>query len=430
MSAHSTYSGSKAPRVIRCPGSVAAGWSAEDKSSEYADEGTAAHTLSAWCLEKNQDAAEYIGEVIHVYEDDEKTVRRSFEVDDDMAEPVQTYVDQIRALPGEKLIEVRVDYSDIIGVPEQGGTSDCVVLNFEAEELGVHDLKFGRGVKVWASYIEDDVTYPNEQLAAYAMGAIKDYDLVSWARVKLAIHQPRLGHYDEYIITVDELRAFAQSYRAAVAEAESGFEERDKDTEVGQRSPLSRDELHKRGMLRPGEKQCRWCPVAEDGDGCPALTNQARSNAFEDFEKAIAKNVDELPVSKLPTPEELAVIETYVKGAYARITKEIRARKKVEGWILGRGSLGPRKWVKGKLKEIEKKLKGFRIKAADLYKKTLLTPTQAEKKLKPEQYAKLEEAGLIERKEGSEHVMPAHPNAQVIDLANVNELLCDDSDLI
>ncbi len=55
MVAHALLSPSSAERWMQCPGSVALSYGAPDSSSEYADEGTAAHELAAMCLRAYHD---------------------------------------------------------------------------------------------------------------------------------------------------------------------------------------------------------------------------------------------------------------------------------------------------------------------------------------------------------------------------------------
>ena len=50
------------------------------------------------------------------------------------------------------------------GVPEQFGTSDTVIIREAERLLIINDLKYGRGVQVWAE--------ENEQLMLYALGEI------------------------------------------------------------------------------------------------------------------------------------------------------------------------------------------------------------------------------------------------------------------
>ena len=57
--------------------------------------------------------------------------------------------------------------------------------------LSIEDLKYGRGVEVYAA--------ENEQLMTYAAGVVEDYEMAGYevARVIVAIHQVRKNHMSE-----------------------------------------------------------------------------------------------------------------------------------------------------------------------------------------------------------------------------------------
>src|SRR5690606_6572886 len=121
---------SSAHRWLRCLGSVLG--AQEETSSEFADEGTAAHELASQCLVCGTHAVDHLGQVIDVKNDD-GTVRRSFTVDEDMASYVQVYVDSIRDRLHEGaqlLVEQRVDTGirDDEGNPIDG-TGDAIILS-------------------------------------------------------------------------------------------------------------------------------------------------------------------------------------------------------------------------------------------------------------------------------------------------------------
>lgn len=427
MSAHALLSPSSAPRWMRCPGSVALSYGAPDGSSQYADEGTAAHTLAAQCLtSKQQSASASLGAFIPVMNDD-GTVRASFQVDDEMADAIQVYVDAILREPGALLVEQRVDFSAAIGVPNQSGTADAIKLDYEAGILGVHDLKYGRGVKVYAGYRDDaGVPHPNEQLALYALGALHEHDLsAEWNTVRMCIHQPRIDHFDEFEMTVAELRAWGQEARAKAAEAMSVFK--------ANGTPIPGADLS--GMLNPGEKQCRFCKAA---DMCPVL--RARNDALvfdaldeqpvnhEQAVEAVQRATEAPNLDNLPQPEDLELLEIFLTAARSRIQRELQAGHKVRGWKLVQGKKGARQWITNRVEDVEKLLKKMRLKADEIYTKKLVSPTQAEKLFKGtnkwEQFAE-----FITQSEGGEHVAPESDPRPAIEKADVTALLGDDSDL-
>jgi hypothetical protein len=148
---------------MRCGGSVAAERGLVDNGSKYAAEGTAAHELASKCLEFDADATALIGDTITVGQFE-------FTVTADMAGHVNDYCKLVReyAQGGQLLVERRVDFSDVIGVPDSTGTSDAIIIH--PDRITVVDLKYGMGERVDAT--------ENEQLQMYALGAVHDYGML------------------------------------------------------------------------------------------------------------------------------------------------------------------------------------------------------------------------------------------------------------
>ena len=419
---------------MRCPGSVALSHGVVDTSSVYADEGTAAHTVAAACLHGGFDAEQMIGQTIKVVEDDGTTVRRSFVVDPDMASFVQVYVDAMRRTTGEKLYEQRVDFSQYIGVPESKGTSDCVVLDTATKTLESHDLKFGKGVKVDVGTVDE----PNEQLALYLLGSLSDNDLLEdWEHFKMGVHQPRIGadgHRDELELDRPQLMRFAQSARAAAAEAMSCFTMDPGGSELV--AKYTAQELDRLGMLKPGTKQCQFCPAAEAGL-CPKLEREVRritrkaSNA--DFGEPVMVKPDTVAIDILDTytSAELDLIELFVAGIRSRVQRELQMGRKLKHWKIVKGKVGARRWVKEQLDAAAKVMKKVLGKAA-YTEPELLSPTQAEtalKKLKKKDKYELLRP-YITQNEGGEHVVDINDPAPAIEKADVSALLDADGDLL
>lgn len=251
MSEHSILSPSSAHRRVRCLGSLAACKGIPNPNSSYAAEGTAYHLISSMCLETGGNAADYVGQTVHVLKSGSAVLAPlgqpnaaaefSFVIDEENAAYAQVYIDAIRRLPGEKMYEVRIDTSVVVGVEGQGGTGDAVTLDYENLTIHVDDLKFGRGETVYAD--------GNEQCIEYGAGALWMFDMLAeWKYVKVGIHMPRLRFYDERTYTVDELREWITRNRPLEQEAYRLWKE-------GTPAEI-------RAAMKPSPKGCRWCPLS------------------------------------------------------------------------------------------------------------------------------------------------------------------------
>ena len=124
---HAPLSPSAADRWFTCPGSIVLSKGMPERSSEFAKEGTLAHSVAEAMLN---------GGV--------------FEATDEMTEQVGVYVNYVDELANhpEAILhtEVKVKVSD-----DLWGTADAVVWRPDQKTLYVADLKFGAGVGVEVS---------------------------------------------------------------------------------------------------------------------------------------------------------------------------------------------------------------------------------------------------------------------------------------
>lgn len=423
MSKHALFSPSGASKWIRCPGSLTLERGKANPSSKYAIEGTAAHTLAEKVLTDGQHYANaYLGEVLEIADGG---LTHPVEVTEDMVENVQDFVDAVFArieefkLLGEVeavelKVEQEVDFSGVIGVPEQFGTADIVILVHYADGttlLSVEDLKYGMGVAVEAE--------GNEQLTTYAAGIYDHYSLVyDITKIIMAIHQVRLHYISETELTPNEVLEFGVNLRKAAQTAYTVYNS-------GTQTPAS---LLEAGLLEPGDKQCRWCRAAAD---CPALADRAFtevSSEFEDFDDKpeaaltlipkIAEEVAEGKAGNERLGKMFAAVELWdilIKAVQARVSTELLAGRDVPGYKLVAGRRGHRKWTSNTL--AEDTLKAMRLKQDEMYTRKLISPAQAEKQLKksnPRRWNKL--LDIIEQPEGNPSVAPISDKRPALDL--------------
>jgi len=345
---HSIFSPSKAHRYVRCPGSVAMESVCPDKTSGYAIEGTAAHKFSEMVLTGTVASAnEMLGETLRWMENG---VAVTWKINADMVDHVQRYVDRIRErvaefemLPDVKkvtlLVEQKVDFSAVVGIPNQFGTADIIIeveFNDGSLILSVEDLKYGMGVKVDA---ED-----NEQTMTYAAGVLSAYELVGAVvrKIYVAIHQIRVGHHPEVEYTVDEIQAFVEKLHEAAQLAHANLVVFNETNDAA------------RLNLTPGDKQCRFCRAKAH---CPALTGAVMSTVIDDFDavddgdekESVEKSVKGMGMVTLDAlsryMQAIPLIEDWCKAVRARVEAEMFAGKTVPGFKLVEGKRGARAWT-------------------------------------------------------------------------------------
>ncbi len=334
MSHSKLFPPSASSRWIACPGSVAFPENQGDgTSSTFADDGTATHH---WASEDLLGRPGKIGDVLTIN-------GKEYILDEERAERIAGYVDDVRrrSIGGYLYVERHVQL-DILGAGE-GGTSDaCIVI--PQRKLGIiEDLKDGSGEKVYASYLVQpatdttpEVREPNPQLALYALGMLPEFELFGEIdEVLLVIYQPKLGHVDEFKISVVDLRFFGSKASNAVELARAAL-------------VAGPDSTTTLGYLNPGTRQCRWCRAKAR---CPELARFVADEVRADFDTIAAES------PKMPTSEQLAkaynavpLIEMWCKSVKTEAWNAVTAGKEVIG-VDGKplkfveGKQGDRKWV-------------------------------------------------------------------------------------
>jgi hypothetical protein len=413
--AHALFSPSSAHTWIECKASTAAQIGQPDDSSEFADDGSASHELAKWCLDAGTDAAAYIGRVIAIGD-------REFDVDDERAEYVQMYLDDIRnrkaayELTGatvQMFVEQRLSIEHITGEKGAKGTSDCVLIaswDDGRAEICVIDLKYGRGVAVEA--------VRNYQGMIYAHAALHEHsDFFDFTNVRIVIHQVRLSEKpSEWEIEPAQLQQWIQYVAKPAAEQAMLY------VESVDFVPLAL------GDFVPGEKQCKFCKAKAV---CPALAAHVEATIGADFETIVdnaEKQITGGPeVAELLDADALGriypaldLIDGWMKAVRGRIEHELLQGNAVPGLKLVQGRKGARKW--SSTDEAEALLKSMRLKQDEMYQFKVISPTQAEKLLakdSPRRWKKAE--ALIVQPNGSPSVAPESDKRPALVIAPVAE---------
>lgn len=383
---HAKLSASGAHRWINCPGSVRLEALCPDESSFNADEGTAAHSLAEMCLTQNRPASDFIGRIIRV--DD-----RQFEVDEDMSTNVQSYVDFVTGLPGDvKLFEQRVDYSHAIGQPDSFGTSDAIVIDTAAKRITVVDLKYGMRLV----YAEN-----NPQGLLYAIGALPIAGLFAPEidEVEIVIHQPRKDHIDRWVVTRDTIDVWVRDFGTAAA------------LTTVEDAPLV-----------PSEKACQYCKAKATCPALGALVNEytTQDKDFLPWEDLTEDTIAHPSWNLSDVLPKIELIEAWCEAVKAEAYKRLSTGQAVKGFKLVKGKEGNRKWFDTDV--VESAFQALHIPDEQIYKKTVISPTQAEKVLKtnPAAWAKLE--GYIERAEAKLVMVPETDPKPAVAIAQFQDL--------
>lgn len=335
---HAQWSASATERNWNCPGALALTDGLPETTSEAADWGTAAHQIAEKCLRQGVQADSFIGET-------EKGKKHSFEVDEEMADTAQQYVDYCRsriaayeAETGEKplfFIEQRFSLADLNPPFEAGGTGDFVIYFLRWELLEIVDLKGGRGHVVEA--------IGNPQLRTYALGAMLANKGLKVKTIKVTIVQPRAPHKDGRIRSesfhVVDLMEWTTDLLAAMLRSAQAIADMEKVD-----CNLIPQKLWDVTHLNAGD-HCKFCKAA---GFCPALEQRSLDAAgvwFDDLDNARISNTPDSmdPAELAKRLDMLDMIGEWINAvrAYAHAQAEIGVE--IPGYQLVE-KIGHRKW--------------------------------------------------------------------------------------
>lgn len=353
---HSIFGPSSAHRWFICPRSLVAGHLAGDRPTVYAAEGSIAHWLAEDWL-TNGYPYRHLGTV---HEKDGFEI----EITEEMISYVEEYVGWVSTMKGRHYVEVKVDLTEYTPVPSFG-TADHIFADWN--ELTVTDLKYG---KVIVDAEE------NKQGLCYALGAFQELDwLYDFQSIKIQICQPRRDHYDYWEIDRKRMLGFGEELRDAAKRAWSPD-----------------------APYNPDPAACEYCPARFT---CPALADVLVSVAaakFDDLDdddglvyhhnRTVAVIEQEiisepmLPDYKDMPLDQLAriyrwrpIMEKWFRESYDYLLRQLELGHEVEGYKLGKGRAGNRKWTD--TKAANRALRNYGIDRIDLYDHKFVSPAQA-----------------------------------------------------
>ena len=192
---HAILSASSSHRWLHCNPSARLEQEFEDRETEAAKEGTAAHAL---CEHKLRRALKLQSKKpVSPYDSEEMDIHI-----DGYVQFVLETIAEARKICADPIINIeqRLDFSCY--VPDGFGTGDCVIISDQT--LHIIDFKYGRGVLVEAEN--------NPQMMLYALGALHVYDsLYDIEEVAMTVYQPRRENISTWTISVSELKAWANN---------------------------------------------------------------------------------------------------------------------------------------------------------------------------------------------------------------------------
>jgi hypothetical protein len=390
MTKHAKFSPSSSDRWLNCPASIQMTADVpRSPSSIHANEGSVAHELAAHCLETGESPESHVGTIWYLED-------KSFEmtIPDEMAVHIERYIEYIQELTtdgDDTCIEQAVGLNDYM--PEGFGTADFIILSPSTRRIHVIDLKYGKGVKVFA--------HNNSQGQLYALGSLStlaarpaDYDGVS-----IHIVQPRLGHYDEFQISIEDLHSFGDYVKQRVDEA-----------------------LSPEPPFGPSEKGCRWCPVAAQCKPLAEHNLTVISNAFDDLDSALSEpdliDQETLDIEQVAALLHIVpMIESWCKTINGFATDQLLHGNEVPGYKLVEGR-SIRKWTAQGEQELKE-----RLGLAAYQPVKVISPSQAEKLKVGEAKVKFKlDADWVFKPEGKPTMVPTSDKRKTLSFETFDNL--------
>ena len=355
MGKHALLSASSSHRWLACPPSARLCENYEDTGSEYAQQGTDAHSLCEHKLKLS------LG-----METADPTTELSF-YDEEMEECACSYAEYVLSLVEEAkksckdpvvLVEQKLDFSRF--VKDGFGTGDCVII--ADGTLYIVDYKHGKGVEVSAA--------ENPQMMLYALGALELFDgIYDIDTVQMAIYQPRRENVSVCVMAKDDLLQWA--YNDLMAKAKLAY--------------------NGEGEFQAG-KHCRFCKAKAV---CRKRAEYNLELARYDFEMPATLEDDEIAAILIKADELVAWAADVKEFALQQALSGV----KYDGFKIVEGRSN-RKYTDENAVANTVKKAGY-----DPYEPKLLGITAMEKLLGKKKFAEILN-GLVEKPQGKPALVP------------------------
>ena len=368
-SKHAVLSASSSHRWLNCSPSARLEQEFEDRETEAAAEGTAAHALCehklcrALKMQSRKPISKYDCEEMDTHTDNyvQFVLETIAQAKEHCADPIIN-------------IEQRLDFSCY--VPHGFGTGDCIII--ADKTLHIIDFKYGQGVLVEAEQ--------NPQMMLYALGALRIYDtLYDIEDVAMTIYQPRRENISTWTITVSNLLFWAEN--ELVPKAKLAFDGK--------------------GEYMPGP----WCTFCKAAVKCRARAEEKLALAQYEFAQPpllTDAEIEEI-LGKLDDLTRWAdEIKSYAQDAALNHGKQWHGYKVVEGRSV-------RKYSDEEAVIEAAHAAGYH----DIFRKTLLPITEMEKLMGKQEFAEVL-SGLIIKPAGKPTLVPITDKRPAMTKANID----------
>jgi hypothetical protein len=363
---HAKFSPSSLKRVMACAASYAHEQALTElepsprKAFGAARDGTVAHALAEFALDKGVDPRALAGKTLAVDFDGKA---EQVEIEKEVADKVAIYVDHANTLAMladrryvEKEVHVTTEVNGHMSSDLLWGTADFIAIA-DGARIDVVDLKFGM------MPVEPE---NNPQLVAYMLGAL---ELLPESKRpnKGALHivQPRLSH-EPRIWEIEDLAALRSEWLPRF--------ERAMERAIG----ASMLTVPVEGYYEAGE-HCHFCPILVT---CSHFAKRMIEITTQELEEVTPEGVlfSDRYVALLERWKAKGLVTRYYDQLEQKLSDEIRKGTKIPGIKIVE-SLGHRKWAFSDT-DMASRLRNRGLKKTDFIVQSIISPAVAEKLIK------------------------------------------------